>query len=101
MATRRAGSWRRLALAGVATALYAAGAAWAQTPSGAATGSLQTRYDEAFQETLRDPANLDVLFPFAGPAIRTRELQGASSALRRMLSINPRSKRGRPEPGGL
>ena len=80
MATRRAGSWRRLALAGVATALFAAGAAWAQTPSGAATGSLQTRYDEAFQETLRDPANLDVLFRFAGLAIETGDLEGAISA---------------------
>jgi len=77
---RRAGSWRRLALAGVATALFAAGAAWAQTPSGAATGSLQTRYDEAFQETLRDPANLDVLFRFAGLAIETGDLEGAISA---------------------
>jgi tetratricopeptide (TPR) repeat protein len=101
VARRRAGSWWRLALAGVATVLFAAGTAWAQTPSGAAAGSLQTRYDEAFQETLRDPANLDVLFRFAGLAIETGDLEGAISALERMLIINPDLTRVRLELGVL
>ena len=100
MAGRKASSWR-LALAGVAAALFTAGAAWAQAPSGAATGSLQAQYDEAFQETLRDPANLDVLFRFAGLAIETGDLEGAISALERMLIINPDLTRVRLELGVL
>ncbi len=78
-----------------------ASAAWAQTPSGRPTGNLQAQYEEAFQETLRQPANLDVLFRFAGLAAETGDLEGAISALERMLIINPDIPRVRLELGVL
>jgi len=65
------------------------------------SASLQQQYDEAFQETLRQPANLDVLFNFATLAAKTGDLEGAVSALERMLVINPDIPRVRLELGVL
>ncbi len=64
-------------------------------------GSVQARYDAAFQETLRDPGNLDALFRFAGLALETGDLEGAISALERMLILNPDQPRVRLELGVL
>jgi tetratricopeptide (TPR) repeat protein len=57
-------------------------------PAAAAGTDLQRQYDEAFQEMMRQPANLDVLFKFALVANKTGDLEGAVSALERMLLID-------------
>ncbi|TMJ33051.1 MAG: hypothetical protein E6G95_00480 [Alphaproteobacteria bacterium] len=72
------------------------------TPAaGAATGELDRQYDEAFQEMLKQPANLDVLFKFATVASQTGDLEGAISALERMLLVNADLPRVRLELGVL
>ncbi|HTE81101.1 MAG TPA: tetratricopeptide repeat protein, partial [Reyranella sp.] len=79
-------------------------AAWAQPPAPAAPASksdLDRQYDDAFQEMLRQPANLDVLFRFASVASQTGDLEGAISALERMLLINASLPRVRLELGVL
>lgn len=78
-------------------------AARAQTPAAApaAKGDLDRQYDEAFQEMLRQPANLDVLFRFASVASQTGDIEGAISALERMLLINANLPRVRLELGVL
>jgi tetratricopeptide (TPR) repeat protein len=73
----------------------------AQTPAPAPAGDLQQQYDEAFQEMLQKPADLDVLFKFATIAAQTGDLEGAISALERMLLINADLPRVRLELGVL
>jgi len=78
--------------------------AWAQTPASTAPtakSNLDRQYDEAFQEMLRQPANLDVLFRFAAVASQTGDIEGAISALERMLLINANLPRVRLELGVL
>jgi len=70
-------------------------------PAAADKSDLDKQYDAAFQEMLRQPANLDVLFKFAGLASQTGDLEGAISALERMLLINPNLPRVRLELGVL
>jgi hypothetical protein len=82
-------------------AVTTAGVAVAQTPSAAKSGDLERQYDEAFQEMLRKPADLDVLFKFATIASQTGDLEGAISALERMLLINGDLPRVRLELGVL
>jgi hypothetical protein len=67
----------------------------------AASGDVERQYDAAFQEMLQQPANLDVLFKFAALASQTGDLEGAVSALERMLLINPDLPRVRLELGVL
>lgn len=76
-------------------------AAWAQGPAPGTPPEIQKQYDDAFQEMLRQPANLDVLFKFATLAAQTGDLEGAVSALERMLLINPELPRVRLELGVL
>ena len=71
------------------------------TPAATTKGDLEKQYDAAFQEMLRQPANLDVLFKFASLASQTGDLEGAISALERMLLINPNLPRVRLELGVL
>ncbi|HEY2873247.1 MAG TPA: tetratricopeptide repeat protein [Reyranella sp.] len=71
------------------------------TPAAASKGDLGKQYDAAFQEMLQQPANLDVLFKFASVASQTGDLEGAISALERMLLINPNLPRVRLELGVL
>lgn len=66
-----------------------------------AKGDLERQYDEAFQEMLRQPANLDVLFKFATLASQTGDLEGAISALEGMLVIDNNLPRVRLELGVL
>jgi tetratricopeptide (TPR) repeat protein len=80
----------------------------AQTPAAtpaatnpAPSGDLQKQYDAAFQEMLAKPADLDVLFKFASLASQTGDLEGAISALERMLLINANLPRVRLELGVL
>lgn len=62
---------------------------------------VQARYDAAFQEMVKKPADLDVLFTFATLASQNNDLEGAISALERMLLINPDLPRVRLELGVL
>ena len=64
-------------------------------------GALEQQYDAAFQDMLKQPANLDVLFKFATLASQTGDLEGAVSALERMLLIDPNLPRVRLELGVL
>ena len=76
--------------------------AFAQTPAlPAAAADKERAYDDAFQEMLRQPANLDVLFKFATVAAQTGDLEGSISALERMLLIDPDLPRVRLELGVL
>ena len=64
--------------------LAARGPAFAQAPatpspsSGPSSSALKQEYDEAFQETMRKPADLDVLFRFAGLATQIGDLEEPS-----------------------
>lgn len=64
-------------------------------------GELDREYDAAFQEMLKKPADLDVLFKFATIATKTGDLEGAISALERMLLIDANLPRVRLELGVL
>ena len=75
--------------------------ALAQAPPSTASGDVEQQYDAAFQEMLRKPADLDVLFKFATIATQAGDLEGAISALERMLLINPNLPRVRLELGVL
>jgi Uncharacterized enzyme of heme biosynthesis len=66
-----------------------------------AKSDLERQYDEAFQEMMRKPADLDVLFKYASLASQTGDLEGAISALERMLLIDPNLPRVRLELGVL
>jgi Flp pilus assembly protein TadD len=74
-------------------------------PSSAQTSSVsaadEAEYDAAFQEMLRKPSDLDTLFKFAMIASRTGDLEGAISALERMLLVDPDLPRVRLELGVL
>lgn len=74
--------------------------AFAQAPA-APSSELKRQYDAAFAETLTKPADLDVLFRFASLATQTGDLEGAISALERMLLINSDLPRVRLELGVL
>ena len=62
---------------------------------------LQRQYDAAFEEMLNKPGDVDVLFRFAALAAQTGDLEGAISALERMLIANPQLTRIRLELGIL
>lgn len=61
----------------------------------------KAEYDAAFQQTMEHPADLDVLFRFATVASKSGDLEGAISALERILLINPDLPRVRLELGVL
>ena len=84
-----------------AVAVLQPGSAWAQTAAVAPAADLEQQYDAAFQDMMRKPADLDVLFKFATIASQTGDLEGAISALERMLLINPSLPRVRLELGVL
>jgi len=63
----------------------------AQTQPAAAvepTDEMPAAYDAAFQETLRKPSDPATLIAFAEIAIKTGDLEGAISALDRLLLID-------------
>ncbi len=61
----------------------------------------EAEYDAAFQDMLKQPSDLDVLFKFAMIASKTGDLEGAISALERMLVVDPNLPRVRLELGVL
>ena len=81
-----------------ATGAFLTATAEAQSPSG---GSAGPEYEAAFEETLKQPANLDVLFKFATIATKAGDFEAAVSALERMLLIDPNLPRVRLELGVL
>lgn len=73
-------------------------------PSGAAEESdqaLQERYDVLFQELLRSPVDLDLLFEFAGVSVQLGNYESAISSYERMLLLNPDLPRVKLELGAL
>ena len=68
---------------------------------GAEPESLQAEYDAAFQQILRSPSDLDLMFKFAGIAVRLGNYEAAISTLERMLLFNPELPRIRLELGVL
>ncbi len=67
----------------------------------AVSPELEAEYDTAFQEMLKKPSDLDTLFKFATIASKTGDLEGAISALERMLLVDPDLPRVRLELGVL
>ncbi len=62
---------------------------------------LQRAYESAFQEMLRRPADLDLVFRYAELAIRLENYEAAIAALERLLLFNPDLPRVRLELGAL
>ncbi len=63
--------------------------------------ALEKEYEAAFQAVLKDPGNLDKTFRYAELAVAVGDLEGAISALERMLIYNPKLPRVRLELGSL
>lgn len=99
----RKGALQLAALAGFSCWVFTPHGLSAQPapPSPAQSVSLEQEYDAAFQEMVRKPADLDVLFRFATAASKTGDFEGAISALERMLLVNPNLPRVRLELGVL
>ena len=90
-------SWRTTTLLAVVS-LFAANGTGAQSVPGPSqtqspattepTDEMRKAYDAAFQETLRKPSDPATLVAFAEIAIKTGDLEGAISALDRLLLID-------------
>ncbi len=63
--------------------------------------ALQERYDVLFQELLRSPVDLDLLFEFAGVSAELGNYESAVSSYERMLLLNPDLPRVKLELGAL
>lgn len=63
--------------------------------------ALEKEYEATFQAVFKDPGNLDKTFRFAELAVAVGDLEGAISALERMLIYNPNLPRVRLELGSL
>lgn len=68
---------------------------------GRSQAELKRLYEAAFAAMLADPGDLDKSFRFAGLAVRVGDLEGAVTALERMLLINANLPRVRLELGVL
>jgi tetratricopeptide (TPR) repeat protein len=81
--------------------LATSGVAPAQLVSGDEKTQLEARKQALFEETLRNPADLDATFAYADIAARLGDYEGAVSALERMLLFNPHLPRVQLELGAL
>ncbi|HEX3952366.1 MAG TPA: hypothetical protein VHW90_02255 [Stellaceae bacterium] len=77
------------------------GSTVAQELSATDKALLQARQDALFQQTLRDPANLDTAFAYADVSAKLGDNEAAVSALERMLLFNPNLPRVQLELGAL
>ncbi len=82
-------------LAGTAI-LFAVLAAQAQTPS-----PDRVAYDAAFQDSLKNPSDPATVLRYAEAAVKVNDLEGAISALERLLLINGDQPRVKLELGTL
>jgi len=105
---RAAGGVARLVVAGMLVSTGAlipgimGGPAWGEEATKAAPQDAKRKaYDDAFKAMMADPGNLDKTFAFAGLAIEIGDLDGAISALERMLLIDPNLPRVKLELGVL
>src|SRR5471030_1119389 len=57
-------------------------------PDAGPSDALRTKYDQAFAESLEKPADPDVLVHFAEVAVEFGDIEGAISALERLLLID-------------
>jgi tetratricopeptide (TPR) repeat protein len=95
---RRAGLVLAVAL-GLATGLCGGSVAQGVAPN--VDPALKAEFDAAFQDMLRDPANLDKTFKYAELAVKVGDFEAAITALERMLLFNPDLPRVRLELGVL
>lgn len=97
----RAGGIVRAAvlIGAVVGVILSRGAAAQQTAEDRA--AIEAAYEAAFQATLNDPADLDTTFEYAELAVKVGDVEGAISALERMLIYNPDLPRVRLELGVL
>ena len=100
-AERLVGWLRRTSLAVAAAASVAIGGASGQGIAPNVDPSLKAEFEQAFQEMLRDPANLDKTFKYAELAVKVGDFEAAITALERMLLFNPDLPRVRLELGVL
>jgi len=77
------------------------GAGRAQELSPAERSRLEAQKEQLFQQTLRDPSNLDVAFAYADISAKLGDNEAAVSALERMLLFNPSLPRVQLELGAL
>lgn len=63
--------------------------------------ALQERHDALFQELLRSPVDLDLLFEFAAVSVQLGNYESAISSYERMLLLNPDLPRVKLELGAL
>ncbi len=77
------------------------GAASPQELSAADRAQLEAQKEALFQQTLKDPANLDVTFAYADISAKLGDNEAAVSALERMLLFNPNLPRVQLELGAL
>lgn len=82
--------WIALSLSLVSTGLFGGIAEAQGAPAAAVAPSSEVRaaYQASFQETLRKPSDPATLIAFAEIAIKTGDLEGAISALDRLLLID-------------
>src|SRR5690242_5649191 len=73
----------------------------ADIPAAADEAQLRAEYDRMFQEMLKQPANLDLMFEFAAVATRLGNYEAAISTLERMLLFNRDLPRVKLELGAL
>jgi len=60
----------------------------AEKPATATTDAMHASYDAAFQESLQKPSDPTVLVKFAEAAVQVGDIEGAISALERLLLID-------------
>jgi len=87
--------------AALVVAGLAGGPLYAQDLSPAERAQLQAKKEQLFQQSLRDPGNLDITFAYADAAAKLGDNEAAVSALERMLLFNPNLPRVELELGAL
>lgn len=96
----RSGCWRVLFVMCALAGLAGTGSAVAQSlpPEGSAA---RAEYEQLFEQSLANPADLDAAFRFAEAATALGDYEAAIGALERMLFFNPNLSRVRLELGVL
>ena len=92
---------RDLLPAALVVAGLVGGPVYAQELSPADRAQLQAKKEQLFQQSLRDPGNLDITFAYADAAAKLGDNEAAVSALERMLLFNPNLPRVQLELGAL